>query len=496
MNNLSVEQKYAYDKICQGENIFITGPGGSGKSYLVEKIVQHLTSIGVCYQVTSTTGCSSVLLSNNIQVNGHNVNVKTIHSFSGIKLCKGENDTIVDNVVKNFYLAKRWRQTNVLIIDEISMMSCKMFNVIEAIARGTRRNSFPFGKIQIILLGDFLQLPPIEDINDPETAKFCFESEEWYKTIPLQNLIELKTIFRQKDEIFRNILCEIRIGEISKMNEDILKSLVNKKYDVESNFGIIPLQILPTRNEVAIVNQSHYNKIIGPEYIFHHIIKTNVTLFTDGKSIPSEILKKSNTLNKNSLEIEIKNLQNNIPVEDTISLKKGVHIMILFNLDVENSICNGTLGIVCNFTKIGDINVPIVRFGNGTEKIIGFHTWQHSDYPTITISQIPLTLAYASSIHKQQGSSISMARMNLGKSIFEDSQIYVALSRMTSLEGLYLDSFESSKITVNKKAKDFYLTFPITDYDNLPKSNHDDNESCKREMTIKTSSIKNFFQVV
>ena len=524
MNELSPEQKYAYEKVCRGENVFITGPGGSGKSYLIEKIVQHFTSIAVCYQITSTTGCSAVLLSNNIQICGRNINVKTIHSFSGIGLCKGDNDTIINKAVNNFFLSKRWRQIKVLIIDEVSMMSCKLFNVIESIARESRRNDLPFGNIQIILLGDFLQLPPIHDINDPETAKFCFESEEWYKTIPLQNHIELKTVFRQKDEIFRNILNEIRMGEISKMSEDVLKSLVGKEYDAESHFGIIPLQILPTRREVSFVNQSYYDKIHAIEYTFHHDLKTNVAIYTDGKNIPPEIIKKSKNLQSNPtlMEIEIKNLKNNIPVEDSISLKEGVPVMIVFNLDIENSICNGTLGIVSGFSKNGDTHIPIVRFDNGCERLIGFHTWQHSEFPTITFSQIPLTLAYASSIHKQQGSSIAMARMNLGKSVFEDSQIYVALSRMTSLDGLYLDSFESSKISVNKKAKEFYESFPIQDYSSscssssspssslsFKSSNTSDpfssfaytsppsSSACATSAsTDKTSSIKNFFQIV
>ena len=466
MSELSLEQKYAYEKVCRGENVFITGPGGSGKSYLIDKIVKYLTSKGICYQITSTTGCSAVLLSNNIQINGNNVNVKTIHSFSGIALCKGENEIIINNAVNNSFLSKRWRQVKVLIIDEVSMMSCKIFNVIETIARKTRRNDKPFGNIQIILLGDFLQLPPIHDIHDPETAKFCFESDKWYTTIPLQNHIELKTIFRQKDEIFRNLLSEIRIGEISKMNEGILKSLIGKQYDPESNFGIIPLRILPTRKEVAFVNQSYYDTVKSKEYSFEYILKTKETI-TDGLIIPPGRSKKADILHANPtlMEIEIKNLKSNIPVEEFIYLKIGVPVMIMVNLDMDNSICNGTLGIVSNFSKNGDHFLPIIQFANGCERMIDFHMWKHPEFTTLTISQIPLTLAYASSIHKQQGSSIAMARMNLGKSVFEDSQIYVALSRMTSLDGLYLDSFESSKITVNKKAKEFYESFPVTDYE-------------------------------
>ena len=173
---LSQEQQYAFEIFRKGHNIFITGPGGSGKSFLIKTIVEHLSGEKRKFQVTSTTGCSSVLLSNNIQIDGKNLPVKTINAFSGIRLCKGINSVIVDNVVKNKFLTKAWRQIRVLIIDEVSMMSCKMFNVLDSIAKLTRKNGLPFGGIQLVLLGDFLQLPPIPDITDLETSKFCSTS--------------------------------------------------------------------------------------------------------------------------------------------------------------------------------------------------------------------------------------------------------------------------------------------------------------------------------
>ena len=421
--------------------------------------------MNINYQVTSTTGCSSVLLANNIQINKKNLNVMTIHSFSGIGLCQGENHSIIDRAINRMVIRSRWNQVNVLIIDEVSMMSCKMFNIIEAIASNCRNNILPFGQIQLILLGDFLQLPPIEDKNDPETAQFCFESDTWYKTIPLRNHIELKTIFRQKDDIFRKILSEIRIGEISATSEIVLKSIVNKVYDIEANFGLIPMQILPTRNEVAFVNKNYYDKVDAPELIFNSVLSTKETMYIDGTTIPQVIINKFKSLPEKIVSIEINNLKNNIPTIDSIHLKVGVPVMIVTNIDIEDSLCNGTIGIIRAFHYKGTQKLPVIRFGNGNERMIAVHKWQHSEYPNITLSQIPLTLAYASSIHKQQGSSITLAKMNLGRSIFEDSQIYVALSRMTSLDGLYLDSFESSKIKVNKKAKEFYEAFPIIDYE-------------------------------
>lgn len=157
---LSYEQEIAFKKFCRGESLLISGPGGSGKSYLIKRLVEHLQSIGRnSFQVTSTTGCSSVLLSNSIEINGKNLPVRTINSWSGIKLCKGDNDSIVKRVVGNPYLLKSWRKVRTLIIDEVSMLSCKMFNILVKIARISKGINESFGGIQIVLLGDYFQLP-------------------------------------------------------------------------------------------------------------------------------------------------------------------------------------------------------------------------------------------------------------------------------------------------------------------------------------------------
>jgi ATP-dependent DNA helicase PIF1 len=183
---LSREQEFAFEKFCRGESMLISGPGGTGKSYLIKLLVEHMISTNNnAFQVTSTTGCSSVLLSNSIKINGKNLLVRTINSWSGVKLCKGDNKSIVDNTINNRYTVKSWRKIKTLIIDEVSMMSCKMFDVLVSIARSSRGNNKSFGGIQLILLGDYLQLPPIPDLSDIDTSKFAFESKEWYNVICL-----------------------------------------------------------------------------------------------------------------------------------------------------------------------------------------------------------------------------------------------------------------------------------------------------------------------
>ena len=144
MDLLSPEQIYAYDKFQLGENLFVSGPGGSGKSFLIKYFANHLSDIGKNYQITSTTGCSSILLSNNIKINGKSPIVKTVHAWSGIRLGRGTKEDIVNSVLKNKWLVKEWKKVNVLIIDEVSMLSSKLFDVLENIGRLVRKNNSPF----------------------------------------------------------------------------------------------------------------------------------------------------------------------------------------------------------------------------------------------------------------------------------------------------------------------------------------------------------------
>ena len=154
-------------------------------------------------QVCALTGCAAILLQ---------CNARTIHSWSGIKLANGEIEDIVDSIANNKYQRKTWRSTQVLIIDEVSMMSKKIFNLLNIVAKTCRNNIKPFGNMQIIFLGDFYQLPPVNKSDDEDNNKFCFESEDWFNVFPKNNHILLTKIFRQDDNEYKNILMNIRKG--------------------------------------------------------------------------------------------------------------------------------------------------------------------------------------------------------------------------------------------------------------------------------------------
>jgi len=461
----SPEQDYAFEKFRNGENVFISGAGGSGKSFLIRHFVRFLmlNEPNKKFQVTSTTGCSSVLLSENIQNTkeyGKMISVKTIHSWSGMRLCKGEEDKIVTSILNNRHAIKEWRKVHVLFIDETSMLSEKMLNILEKIARISRKNTRPFGGIQVVFMGDMFQLAPVPDANDVESSRFCFESPVWSFIFPLENHIELKTIFRQTDNIFKEILGEIRVGKLSKANADKLAEYVGRKPE---NDGIVPPKILSTRSKVEYVNNSQYENIKETEHIFNSKIHTNFTTYADsGKAISMEDKVLFSHLTQQQIEIEIKNIKNNITVPDELKLKRGCPVMCLVNINLEMGICNGSLGVVDDF--LAGVGHPIVKFRNGVRLIIDPHSWQNADYPSICIQQYPLCLSFANTIHKLQGATMDMAVMDLGSSIFTEGQIYVALSRIRTMEGLYLNAFRPDKIRVNPKVEEFYSQFPVLEF--------------------------------
>ena len=467
MTELSQGQLYAFEKFQRGDNLFVSGPGGSGKSHLIKYFVNHLYTRGTIHQVTSTTGCSSILLSNSIRMGGRPIIVKTIHSWSGIRLGKVSKDEIVSTVMKNKRIVREWRRVKTLIIDEISMFSYKLFEVLEELGRKTKKNDRPFGGIQVVCLGDFFQLPPVGDYNDPETSAFCFESPVWRRVFPPENHVELTTIYRQLDPTYQRILNEVRIGKLSEESKQELQKRVGLTYDPANHGGVTPMKIFATKNQVNIVNQSQYAKIQEKEHIYQTMVKTNNKRYIEtGDSIEDDLLEYCQQLSIKELEYETNSMMNNMPCEIEVRLKKGNPVMCLVNLDVESGIANGSLGVIEDFVDVmseGLIsfkeNVPLVRFSNGIVKTIGNYTWQSSEYPTITVSQIPLCLAYSNSIHKMQGSTLDVCEMNLGGSVFAEHQTYVALSRVKSLEGVYLSAFHPQRIRVNPTVVRFYQQF-------------------------------------
>jgi len=440
--SLSHDQELALEKFKKGENLFITGPGGTGKTYLIKEIIKICTDK---FQVCALTGCAAILL---------NCNAKTIHSWSGIKIANGEIKDIVERLVENKYLRKTWRSTKVLIIDEVSMMSKKIFELLNILAKSMRNNTKPFGNMQIIFLGDFYQLPPVSKGYNKDEEQFCFESDEWFNVFPKQNNIILEKIFRQEDKEYIDLLMNIRKGICTEENIKTLdKRKINNKDEIINAINIYPIKI-----KVNEVNEKNFNNLKEKEYISNSEIVKDVTVYLhNDKAIDSEHINAYRRASPKQIDYEINYLLNNCPCDNILNIKKGARIMCIINLDMDNEICNGSQGEIEDIiTKNNKIIAIKVKFDNGIVKNIVKNPWQSEIYPNIVLYQFPLILAWAITVHKIQGATLDKAIMDIGYTTFEYGQTYVALSRIKSLEGVYLTNFNVSKIKANPTVLDFY----------------------------------------
>lgn len=450
---LSKEQQIAFDKYVQGKNIFITGPGGSGKSALIRLINEHAYKKFKDIQVTALTGCAAVLL---------NCKAKTLHSWAGIGLGNGTIEQLVLKVKKNKFSKALWRGTDVLVVDEVSMLSLKLFNTLNAIGKAIRGNMNPFGGIQLVFSGDFFQLPPVGDNSEPDTQRFCFESEDWNTVFHKSCQIQLVKIFRQTDEIYSTILNQMREGKIKRRTNDLLLEYVGRTFS--DKLVAEPTKLFPTRNKVENINNTKMSLLKSDEKEFNIKYLKDLEMTKAERALRYECSEKD-------IQMELDFLANSLICEKEMKLKKGAQVMCVVNIQSDSGleICNGSQGIITDFCDI--TNCPRVKFNNGIERVMTRHIWISDKIPGIGVSQIPLILAWALTIHKSQGATMDAAEIDVGSGIFECGQTYVALSRVKSLDGLYLTSFDVKRIRINKKVKDFYddlSLYQVENKDDVP----------------------------
>ena len=339
-----------------------------------------------------------------------------------------------------------WKGIDILIIDEVSMMSRKLFETLDAIGKAVRKNKSPFGGIQLIFSGDYYQLPPVGNKDEPETSQFCFESPLWFETFKIEDHVNMETIFRQTDPIYQRILNQLREGRLKRSSNEMLLQYVGREIPTDSI--IRPTKLYPTRNKVDYINMSEMEKLGGQEYEYK--LKYNMDLDMSAKERDLRM-----QFTREQIKTELMYLQSNLRCDEIVKLKIGSQVMCIANIELDNGdiLCNGAQGVVIEISGTG---LPVVKFKNGYQMTMTYHVWPSEIIPGIGVSQIPLILAWALTIHKAQGSTLDIAEVDAGSGIFECGQTYVALSRVKNLEGLYLSSFDAKRVRINRKVQEFY----------------------------------------
>lgn len=405
MTSLTSSQQKAFDMFLSKKNLFICGSAGNGKSYLVNQIRKHCLENYMYCVTTSTTGTSAV-----------NINGKTIHSVFGLKPWTTDYTGQAHYVMKkNKMVHRNLYRSTVLIIDEVSMLDNIMFDGLSEMMKIFKNCEEEFGGVQLILVGDIFQLPPVKN-------SYCFLGESWKNTHI--NLIELKESVRQEsDERFYNILQEMRLGKVSKENYSILENLKNTVFPE----GIIPTKLYSKNVNVDKINQKYMQKLVDKGEIC--------------------ITYKAEVECSNVKEKDVFEKSNNI------TLCKNSQVMVTRNISLENSIVNGTRGIV---TELGDDYVIIKTLKNKLQKISYVIDEVKEPGREKTMSYLPIKLAYAMTIHKSQGATIDCMEIDLGKNVFNCGQAYTGLSRAKNLDSIKIKSIEKSSFKTDLRVLKWY----------------------------------------
>ena len=440
LTTLTTQQQAVLYHLLMGKNVALLGAAGCGKSYLLSVLytefpgLKKRTKGGKLprIQICAMTGCAALLL-------GHKA--KTLHSWAGIGLGKGTVGELYTKIRRNTKSMRHWLCTDVLVIDEVSMMTAELLDKLNELGKKTRGNKRPFGGMQVVLVGDFYQLPPVNKGED--ATMFAFESEAWNEAVGESSgygvVVELTDIQRQKDPAFQTILKEARMGALSWESCAVLRERQGLDW---KGHKIRPTLIFPRRAEVDLINDTNLRALKGRRYTY------KARLAYDGK-MPEGFTEKDEGFVQ-----ALKHCDANAAYAVELELALNAQVMLIANAFPEQGLVNGSRGVVVDFCSQTDL--PIVEFVNGVRRPMGQHAWPIEDYEFVSRTQIPLRLGYSITIHKAQGATLDSALIDIGPGVFEYGQAYVALSRVKSLDALYVHDFDPAAFRVHPKVLAFY----------------------------------------
>ncbi len=398
-----MKQTTALDILKSGQNVFITGSAGTGKTYLLNQFIHYLKERRIIPAIVAPTGIAASHLKG-----------QTVHSYFSLGIRDSIDDGYIEFLLEKKYLVTRFSKLKILIIDEVSMISPEIFSSMDQILRAFKGTVKPFGGVQVVLSGDFFQLPPVSKTY--KEKRFAWQSPAW-KELELRTCY-LEKKFRQDDDKLITILDEIRSGQVSEASHEIFNSRYHKELDIDFR----PTKLYTHNIDVNRINDQELANLPGRPTFFAH----------ESKGSKKNIEK----IFKSSLVLE------------ELVLKKDAVVLFIKN-NPEKGYINGTTGIVIGFDR--NDTMPIVKITSGRNIKLDLEDWSienESGSVIATVSQVPLRLAWAITIHKSQGMTLDAAEIDLTKT-FEAGQGYVALSRIKNIEGLRLMGLNDMALKVD-----------------------------------------------
>ena len=395
-----MRQAQALRLMLEGSSVFLTGAPGAGKTYVLNEFVRRATRAGKNVAVTASTGIAAT-----------HIGGTTIHSWSGLGIKDFLSEWDLDKLQKSDKLIKRYNATDVLVIDEVSMLHGARLNMVNQVAKLLRKSNKPFGGLQMILVGDLFQLPPITRGSD--NADFVHLSEAWAELNP--KVCYLTEQHRQVRDELLDLLEAMRSGELNELHESALQERLRHQRPTE----LVVTRLYSHNIDVDSINQKHLKDISEKGRVYE--------MQTSGQKPKIESLVKS------------------VLAPETLELKIGAEVMFVAN-NFGSGYVNGTRGRVVDF----DDNLPLVVLSNGREIKVERHSWklEEDGRTRAEVAQLPLRLAWAITIHKSQGMSLDAAEIDLSRS-FTPGMGYVALSRVRSMDGVYLSGINQMALAMH-----------------------------------------------